>query len=217
MDEDKVSRWASQYTAGSTLREIADGAGVSRQRVHQALKPLNLPVPARQTKPGNGKVKLSSPRMGGKVWSVYVMAAPSDGSMTYFKIGISSDVIGRYGSVQTGCPLRLTTIWAITTFNNGAAQDLERKLHALLAKYRTCGEWFGMNTQDPGHKTAMNEAFAFAVKACSQMAPMKWRKMDISEIRTLVKQANREALARKTLDGKDVWGRWRASVDNWPE
>lgn len=199
------------YREGRTLQEIATASGVSRQRVHQVLRPLGLARP-----PRTAVVKPVHPGRGKKIWSVYVMAAPAGGGVTYFKVGISSNVPKRIGSVQTGCPLRIATVWAITTFNNGAAQDLEAKLKALLWPYWTVGEWFAMNVDDLTHKRAMNEAFAFAVKACSNMKPMKWRRIDVPRLKCEISAANKERRERTSTYGRDVWSAHRAGVDNWP-
>lgn len=208
--EKKTEEWAQLYCDGKTLQQIADAYGVSRQWVHQVLKPLNIPPNTREA-----VVRQPGPRNGRKIWSVYVMAAPANDELTYFKVGISSDIVKRLCQMQCGCPLRITSIWAITTFNNGAAQDLESKLHALLWSYRSNGEWFAMKTNDLTHKRAMNEAFAYGVRACSNMAPVKWRKMQVPELRKAVRDATRERNERELTPGRHIWID-RPRLDNWP-
>ena len=209
--EERAKEWAALFEKGESLQQIADKYGVSRQRVHQVIRPLRIKAPLRPV-----TVRPVNPARGGKIWSVYIMAAPTEGGITYFKVGISSDVVNRICTVQTGCPLRISTVWAITTFNNGAAQDLEAKLHALLWAYRTNGEWFAMNINDLSHKRAMNEAFSFAVKACSNMKPVKWRRLDVPAMRKLIAEAEAERRSNKPTYGYDVWSKHRAGVDNWP-
>ena len=123
---------------------------------------------------------------GVKVWSVYVMAAPAGNGVTYFKVGRTSNVLKRIGGVQTGCPLRIQKVWAITLWSGGASQGLESRMHDMLRPFHTHGEWFAMRTDDPEHKRAMNEAFAAAVRYASQASEVRWREMDVAEIREAV-------------------------------
>lgn len=71
---------------------------------------------------------------------VYVIA----GGRRHVKIGHSIDVRKRLKGLQTGCPftLRIANQWATTR-----AQEIERRAHSILAKYRWAGEWFDVPTQ----------------------------------------------------------------------
>lgn len=127
-----------------------------------------------------------------KVWSVYVMAAPAGSGATYFKVGRSSNVPGRIRSVQTGCPLRITKVWVIKAWSNGASQGMESRMHKLLRPFHSHGEWFAMRTDDPDHKAAMNAAFAEVCGDASQMHPVKWRLLDVAELLAAVSALNAE-------------------------
>jgi len=122
-----------------------------------------------------------------KVWSVYIMAAPLRDGFSFFKVGITSNIPKRLSSVQCGCPLKITTLWAITLWGNGSAQNLESLLHEKLSAYRTHGEWFGMETDNEAHKSAMRGAMDFAVEYTRQVRDGGWRKYSINEIREMIR------------------------------
>lgn len=119
-----------------------------------------------------------------KIWSVYVMAAPDASGLTYFKVGRTTDLAKRVCSVQTGCPLQIKMAWVITLWDNKSSLALERLMQKWLEGYHSHGEWFAMRTDDAVHKADMNSAFAQASSFASQSQPVKWRKMDIGELRT---------------------------------
>lgn len=66
---------------------------------------------------------------------VYVIT----GGRRHVKIGHSKDVTKRLKGIQTGCPftVRIAGQWKTTR-----AQEIERRSHSMLAKYRWAGEWF---------------------------------------------------------------------------
>ena len=121
-----------------------------------------------------------------KVWSLYIMAAPLRDGFTYFKVGISSNLPKRLSTVQCRCPLKITTMWAITLWGNGSAQHLESQLHEKLSPFRSHGEWFGMETNNADHKKAMKQAMDHAVQVTNQVRDGGWRKYSVSELRTIL-------------------------------
>lgn len=128
-------------------------------------------------------------------WSVYVMAAPERDGWTYFKVGRSVDVSKRFGPVQTGCPLKITNVWILPTWDLGASQRLEKKLHETLAEFGSWGEWFHMDTSNPSHKKAMNDAFSMAAEYVSQVKPVKWRQVDIQDLRDTIQGVQKDKTA----------------------
>ena len=126
------------------------------------------------------------------MWCVYVMAAPAANGLTYFKIGITSSIAKRIGAVQTGCPLKISRVWAINTLSNGAAQALESSLHERLRAYHSHGEWFEMATENMEHKRAMNAAFAYAVDCCGGPERAKWRALGVDELRQAIRDLRDE-------------------------
>lgn len=69
--------------------------------------------------------------------SVYVVR----GGFRHIKIGISSDVQRRLGSIQTGCPFPVKLLGQWRTPH---ARKVEKAAHKALMKYRTTGEWFNI-------------------------------------------------------------------------
>ncbi len=140
-----------------------------------------------------------------KIWSVYVMAAPTAQGLTYFKVGRTSDVAKRVCAVQTGCPLKITRAWVISVWDNRASLALERSMQEWLEPFHSHGEWFAMDPADPAHKGAMNEAFSKAVRFASQGSEVRWREMSVAELRkAMAEQAaevaeTRAARSRKKL------------------
>jgi hypothetical protein len=130
------------------------------------------------------------------------MAAPNGPSETFFKVGRTSDISRRIGEIQTGCPLKLRKVWALTVWASGPSQILEKQMHGWLAPYHSHGEWFRMDQTNPGHKEAMNKVFADALVAMSSVAEgAKWRQMDVEEIRRAVAELLQDmAAGRKRID-----------------
>lgn len=127
-----------------------------------------------------------------KIWSVYVMAAPDKAGHTFFKVGRSSDIAKRLGQVQTGCPLKISKVWALTLWGNGASQRLEAGLHERLRPYHSHGEWFRMDTANAEHKRDMNAALEYGRKFASQMHDVRWREVDVTELRRAIAEHERE-------------------------
>lgn len=121
------------------------------------------------------------------------MAAPDKSGVTYFKVGRTTDVAKRVCAVQTGCPLKITMAWVITVWDNRSSLGLEQTMHRMLSDYHSHGEWFAMCPEKPLHKQVMNDAFAKAVEFASQGGVVKWRKMDISELRAAMSAQAAEA------------------------
>ena len=67
--------------------------------------------------------------------NVYVVA----GGRRHVKIGIARDVEKRRRGIQTGCPF---TVKTVQSWHTSRAREIERKAHAVLARYRWAGEWF---------------------------------------------------------------------------
>lgn len=136
-----------------------------------------------------------APRM--KMWSVYIMAAPAMKGLTYFKVGITSDIAKRVCGVQTGCPLRIARAWAMNVVSNGHAQSIESSMHGKLSPFHSHGEWFAMKTDCLDHKRAMSEA----MKHGAEMAGLdrKWRQMDIPDLKAAVREAAAESAAESRV------------------
>lgn len=117
------------------------------------------------------------------VWFVYMMAAPAGKGLTYFKVGRTSDVAKRIGGVQTGCPLRITKVWALTLYDCGESQRIEKLMQGWLGEFHTHGEWFKMETDSLTHKQAMAKAMKDASEHASQFGTIVWKAMDVGEIR----------------------------------
>ena len=58
------------------------------------------------------------------------------------KIGIADDPESRLATLQTGNAKPLRLLLAVPFDERRVAEQLERDLHASLAKYRIRGEWF---------------------------------------------------------------------------
>lgn len=127
-----------------------------------------------------------------KMWSIYIMAAPAMKGLTYFKVGITSDIAKRVCAVQTGCPLRISRVWVILAGGNGHAQAVESAMHANLSAFHSHGEWFAMETANPDHKRAMSEAMVLGAEMASGKPGVKWREMDVPDLKAAVRDAAAE-------------------------
>ena len=133
-----------------------------------------------------------------RLWVVYVMAAPAMRGLTYFKIGITTDIAKRVCGVQTGCSLRITKIWTMATVRNGSAQSIESRMHQSLALYHSHGEWFAMSTDDPDHKAAMNEAMRIGRELANGGNGPAWNAVSVPDLKTAVRELAQEV----ALDGR---------------
>lgn len=122
-----------------------------------------------------------------KFWSVYIMAAPAMKGLTYFKVGITGDVSKRICGVQTGCPLRISRVWAVTAGGNGHAQSVEAAMHAKLAAFHSHGEWFAMETDKLLHKRAMADVMAYGC-ALAGGPEAKWRQIEVPDLKKAVRE-----------------------------
>ena len=127
-----------------------------------------------------------------KMWSIYIMAAPAMKGLTYFKVGITSDIAKRVCGVQTGCPLRISRVWVILAGGNGHAQAVESAMHSNLSAFHSHGEWFALETDNLDHKRAMNEAMVLGSEMATGKSGVKWREMHIPDLKAAVRDAAAE-------------------------
>lgn len=72
----------------------------------------------------------------------YAMLTEQIGKARFVKFGYATDLDGRLSSVQTGCPLRITTLLHVHCGGVPQAAALERALHREFLPIRSSGEWF---------------------------------------------------------------------------
>lgn len=114
---------------------------------------------------------------------LYAMIAdPGAGAIRYFKIGISNLVENRISEVQIGCPMPITEVLAVECRSRGVARACERGMHFQLETYRTSGEWFQFDMDNPEHKTAFHTA-AKKVLDRELLPGWKWELTDLSSFR----------------------------------
>lgn len=125
--------------------------------------------------------------------------------LTYFKIGITSDIAKRVGAVQTGCPLRITKVWAINVYGSGGAQAVEAAMHKRLAGYHSHGEWFAMQTDSEEHKAAMNECMAYGHQLANGGQGKKWNEVSIPDMKAAMRDlANERKAAERAKSERRV-------------
>jgi predicted GIY-YIG superfamily endonuclease len=64
------------------------------------------------------------------------------------KIGIASNPARRIREMQTGHFARLTVAYSSSPFRSMDAEDVERRVHQILAEKRLCGEWFSVSVEE---------------------------------------------------------------------
>lgn len=147
-------------------------------------------------------------------WVLYVMVAEAGETLRHFKIGISSDVDRRLPSVQTGCPLPITSVMCVRVPGKRAAKGIEGMMHWRLRDYRTSGEWFQFDLSNPAHKAAFNGAAKAAMRMHmdSPDEPWSWTVFSVADLkrrsermtvedREARKQARRLGIARMAVCG----------------
>lgn len=60
------------------------------------------------------------------------------------KVGITSDLIGRLRSMQTGSAFKLKLLYAMPCLDRDNAREHERAFHDVWAEDRLEGEWFNL-------------------------------------------------------------------------
>jgi hypothetical protein len=60
------------------------------------------------------------------------------------KVGITTNLIARLRSMQTGCPFKLQLLYAMPAENRDNALWHERIFHDVYAEHRLEGEWFNL-------------------------------------------------------------------------
>jgi len=89
---------------------------------------------------------------------VYVLLARDGNGPAYVKIGRSNCPEARIPSVQTGCPVRITSARAIKCSSLAIARAMEESLHEHLASFRCSGEWFRFDWDDDAHRSLLDRA-----------------------------------------------------------
>lgn len=110
---------------------------------------------------------------------VYVISAIVDGvPVAPCKIGITSNVVHRLSSIQTGNPTRLHVISTIPLPDRDIVRAIEAEIHDHFYEFRLEGEWFDVCPVDAaiGVCTVAHDAFkalagdaAAAYRALEQM------------------------------------------------
>jgi Meiotically up-regulated gene 113 len=72
---------------------------------------------------------------------LYLVACRSP-STAYVKIGRTANLYRRLANIQTGCPHRITDVFAILSQYDEEVEGLERLMHRLLQSIRLRGEWY---------------------------------------------------------------------------
>jgi hypothetical protein len=85
----------------------------------------------------------------------------------YVKIGITNNIDRRHAMLQHGVPEDLAMPLVIAFPQRQMAADLEKRIHAHLAPYRTRGEWFRID-----HEDAVDKIRAFTAHPVS--VSMSW-------------------------------------------
>lgn len=89
---------------------------------------------------------------------VYIIVC-GDGDSTFAKVGLSGDPDKRLSSLQTGCPLRIHSMYVSRLPTRYHAMAAEAAIHSKMSRFRTRGEWFILR----------NEALDTMFSVCEQV------------------------------------------------
>lgn len=78
---------------------------------------------------------------------LYGIVAKCDG-LSWVKIGITTELLGRVRSVACGCPLPIDVAWYREIGDVTKADWAEIAVHAILEPHRSSGEWFCLEWSD---------------------------------------------------------------------
>ena len=147
---DKAPDWERielDYRAGiKSLREIADGSGVSHVAVSKRAKRdgWEREKHPRQSEPKRSPVKLVSDELD-RAGFVYVIYLEDTASERFYKIGMASSFTARFSTHQCASPFPICVACAYFV---GNMREEERFLHSEFADKRVRGEWFRLTDSD---------------------------------------------------------------------
>lgn len=118
---------------------------------------------------------------------VYVLITEASDKYTYFKIGITSDLVGRIQAVQTGCPYVIEDCIYYKCATRAQALQIERQMHRELSQYKTRGEWVRMDVKNLEHKRDFNSALE-RVLTENKSLPWKWKRISIKKLMSAIRQ-----------------------------
>lgn len=128
------------YRAGiKSLREIADGSGVSHVAVSKRASKHGW-----QRTPKPEPVALARDDLD-RAGFVYVVYLDDSANERFYKIGMSAAFSARFDAHQCASPF---DICVATAYFTGNMRAEERELHALFANQRVRGEWFRLTHDD---------------------------------------------------------------------
>lgn len=103
---------------------------------------------------------------------LYVMTTVDFRGASFFKIGVSESLEGRYLGIQTGCPLPIELILSVYLPSRSVALAAESALHRALIDFHSSGEWFMFDLADTGAK---DEFKAASEKVFSSLVGSAWK------------------------------------------
>lgn len=115
---------------------------------------------------------------------VYVLVANNFDGTQFYKIGVSTDLMSRIASVQTGCPIPISHVMHLPIPQGILSTKVERHLHRRFKAFGTSGEWFRFDMS----KRADQEEFE---RGCQEVVnPIlgkgwKWASYTLAELKVV--------------------------------
>ena len=91
-------------------------------------------------------------------YPLYILFCKPYRELRFFKIGISTFVMGRMPQLLCGCPFEFDRVVYTYVGNSKEAHAAEASLHREMAKLSTCREWFCMREGNDDDSKEFNDA-----------------------------------------------------------
>ncbi|TAM22372.1 MAG: GIY-YIG nuclease family protein [Nevskiaceae bacterium] len=114
-------------------------------------------------------------------YSVYAVFCKSFRGVTHFKVGMSEMVYERLISMITACPFEYARAMHFSVREKREAHAVEAAIHRRLKAFRTRGEWFYMEGEEPELSVEFQRAVDEAVRE-NMKASYRWKKIDLTDV-----------------------------------
>ena len=142
---------------------------------------------------------------------LYALVAPAEGSLCHFKIGISTDPLKRFSSIQTGCPVPISEMIYVEMGLAEVARLAEKELHARFSERRTTGEWFIFDTAKPADKQAFNGTMR-EVMAHYLGSEWRWSRISAARVAEVARREQAAATRKARAATQERRRRWFAAL-----
>jgi hypothetical protein len=114
----------------------------------------------------------------------------------FVKVGHTHELVDRLAGIQTGCPVQIGDVAYAKLRSLEAAREAERLIHRAMQGYRSQGEWFRFNLDDPEHGRVWRGAIPAVLNHVSGKGRWELKSINYGDIREAMASAKRARYAK---------------------